>query len=92
MTKWIAAGKASDGLRYAVVCPNMTGRIKESIAHSKRACAGSLAIVDEPQVARTCILRADAVLSASGVTFVLLLFRFCLFFFYQASTLRLIVP
>ena len=38
MTKWIA---------YAVVaCPNVTGRSKERIAQSKRALAGSLAIVD----------------------------------------------
>ena len=28
---------------YAVVCPNVTGRTKERIAQSKRACAGSLA-------------------------------------------------
>ena len=46
MTKWIAAEKASAGLRYAVICPNMTGRTKERIAQSKRARAGSLAIID----------------------------------------------
>ena len=29
-----------------VVCPDVTGRIKEKIAQSKRASAGSLALVD----------------------------------------------
>ena len=57
MAKWIAAEKAKAGLRHALVCPNMAGRAKERIAQSKRARAGSLAIVDEPQVARTCIGR-----------------------------------
>ena len=46
MAKWIAAENARAGLRYAVVCPNVTGRTKERIAQSKRARAGSLAIVD----------------------------------------------
>ena len=46
MAKWIAAEKARAGLRYAAVCPNVTGRIKERIAESKWARAGSLAIVD----------------------------------------------
>ena len=36
----------------------MTGRSKERIVHSKRARAGSLALVDRPEVARTCALRA----------------------------------
>ena len=45
MAKWIAAEKARAGLRHAVVCPNMTGSTKERIAQSKRARAGSLAIV-----------------------------------------------
>ena len=40
IAKWIA------GLRHAVVCPNVTGRTKERIAQSKRARAGSLALVD----------------------------------------------
>ena len=44
--KWIAAEKVRAGLRHAVVCPNVTGRTKERIAQSKRARAGSLAIVD----------------------------------------------
>ena len=51
MAKWIAAEKARAGLRHAVVCPNVTGRSKERIAQSNGACAGSLALVDLPQVA-----------------------------------------
>ena len=46
MAKWLVAGKAKAGLRHAVVCPNVTGRTKERIARSKRARAGSLALVD----------------------------------------------
>ena len=46
MAKWMAAEKARAGLRHTVVCPNMTRRVKERIAPSKRARAGSLAIVD----------------------------------------------
>ena len=46
MAKLIAAENARAGLRHVVVCPNMTGRIKEWIAQSKRARTGSLAIVD----------------------------------------------
>ena len=46
MAKWIAAEKNKAGLRHAVVCPNVTGRTKEKIAQSKRACACSLALVD----------------------------------------------
>ena len=54
MAKWIAAEKTRAGLRHAVVCRNLTGRTKERMW----ARAGSLALVDRPQVARTCILRA----------------------------------
>ena len=46
MAKRIAAEKAKAGLRHALVCPNVTGWAKERIAQSKRARAGSLAIVD----------------------------------------------
>ena len=46
MAKWIAAKKNKAGLRHAVVCSNVTGRTKERIAQSKRARAGSLALVD----------------------------------------------
>ena len=58
MAKWIAMEKARAGLRHEVVCPNVMGRTKEKIGQSKRVRAGSLAIVDKPRVARTCILRA----------------------------------
>ena len=44
--KWIVAEKTKAGLRHAVVCPNVTGRTKKRIAQSKRARAGSLALVD----------------------------------------------
>ena len=40
-----AAEEVRAGRRHAVVCPSMTGRIKERIAQSKRARAGSLALV-----------------------------------------------
>ena len=46
MAKWIVAEKGEAGLRHAVVCPNVTGRTKKRIAQSKRARAGSLALVD----------------------------------------------
>ena len=46
MAKWIDAEKNKAGLRHAVVCPNVTGRTKERIAQSKRARAGSLALID----------------------------------------------
>ena len=46
MAKWIAAEITKAGLRHAVVCPSVTGRTKEWIAQSKRARAGSLALVD----------------------------------------------
>ena len=51
MVKWIAVEEARAGLRHAVVCSNVTGRTKERIAQSKRARAGLLALVDNPQVA-----------------------------------------
>ena len=38
--------KTKAGLRHAVVCPNVRGRTKKRIAQSKRARAGSLALVD----------------------------------------------
>ena len=46
MAKWVVAEKTKAGLRHAVVCPNVTGRTKKTIAHSKQARAGSLALVD----------------------------------------------
>ena len=44
MAKWIAAEKARAGLRHTAICPNVTGRTKQSnvIARSERARAGSL--------------------------------------------------
>ena len=39
MTKWVAAEKVRTGQRHAVVCPNVTGRAKERIAQSRRACS-----------------------------------------------------
>ena len=58
MAKRIAAEEAMAGLGHAVVCPNVAGKTKERISQSKRTRAGSLALVDWPQVARLCILRA----------------------------------
>ena len=46
MVKWIVAEEAKAGPRHAVVCSNVTGGTKERIAKSKRARAGSLALVD----------------------------------------------
>ena len=45
MVRSIAAEEAKAGLRHAVVCPKVTGRTKKRIAQSKRARAGSLALV-----------------------------------------------
>ena len=46
MAKWIVAEKTKAGLRHAVVYPNVTEITKKRIAQSKRARAGSLALVD----------------------------------------------
>ena len=46
LTKLIAIEKARTGLQHAVVYPNVTGRTKDRIARSKRARAGSVALVD----------------------------------------------
>ena len=47
MMKWIAAEKVRARLQHAsLVCPNVTGRIKEMIAQSKRVRASSLVIID----------------------------------------------
>ena len=51
MAKSIAAEKVKAGLRHAVVCSNVKGRTKDRIVQSKRVRSGSLAIVDELQVA-----------------------------------------
>ena len=46
MAKRTVAEKNKAGQRHAVVYPNVTGRTKKRIAPSKRACTGSLALVD----------------------------------------------
>ena len=78
-----------------MVCPNVTGRTKKRVAQSKRAHAGSLALVDQPQVARICILRAFGLQMSwrffSGVMFVLFCFVFRLYAFVEAAALRSIV-
>ena len=45
LAKWIVVEKTKAGLRHAVVCPNVTGRTKKRIAQSKRARAGSFALL-----------------------------------------------
>ena len=79
MAKWIAAEKAKAGLRHAVVCPNVTGRTKKRTAQSNRARAGSPVLVDKPQVARTCILRAFGLQMSWRLSLVLRLFCFASF-------------
>ena len=79
MAKWIAAEKSKAGLRHAVVCPNVTGRTKMRIAQSKRTRAGSLALVDYPQVTGTCILRAFGLQMPWRFSLVLRLFCFASF-------------
>ena len=79
MAKWIAAEKTKAGLRHAVVCPNVTGRTKKGIAQSRRARAGSLALVDQPQVARTYVLRAFGLQMSWRLSRVLRLFCFASF-------------
>ena len=97
MEKEVAADKVSAGLRYAVVCPNITGRIKGRNPQSKRARAGLLVIVDQPQVARTCILRAffglkmSCCLSLALITFFFILFRLRLFTFIEVAALSSII-
>ena len=45
LAKWIVVEKTKARLRHAVVCPNVTGRTKKRIAQSKRARAGSFALL-----------------------------------------------
>ena len=82
MAKWVAAEKVRAGLRHAVVCPNVTGRTKERISQSKRARAGSPAIVDKPQVARTCTLRAIFLFADAILYCLSLALRFFLYFWF----------
>ena len=46
MAKLITAENVRASLRHGVVCTNVMGRTNQLIARSKRARAGSLAIVD----------------------------------------------
>ena len=91
MAKWIAAEKVRARLRHAVVCPNVTGRTKKRIiiAQSKRARAGSLTIVDQPQVARTCILRAFGLPMSCCLSLALRLFLFCRFISFSSVLVSL---
>ena len=81
MAERIAAEKVGAGLRHAVVCPNVTGTTGDRIAHSKRVRAGSLALVDKPQVARTFILRLFLFFFRCDVVFLWRdVFQFCFVF------------
>ena len=107
MPKLTAAEKASAGLRHAllIVCTKVTGRTTDRIAQSKRGSCWSLAMVDYPQVARTCILRAilfaDTMLAFSFLwrsiyfffflSFCIILYRFRRYAFIEAAALRSIV-
>ena len=46
MAKWTAAKKVRAVLRHVIGCPNVTRRVKERKAQSKRARASSLVIVN----------------------------------------------
>ena len=88
---YLSVEKARAGLRHALVCLNVTGRTKGKIVQSKRARAGSLAIVDWSQVARTCILRAFGLQISCRLSLVLRLFcftSFCVYAFTEAAALR----
>ena len=91
MAKCISVEKARAGLRHSLVCLNVTGRTKGKLVQSKRARAGSLAIVDWPQVARTCILRAFGLQISCRLSLVLRFFSFtwfCVYAFTEAAALR----
>ena len=92
MAKCIAAMKFRAGLQQAVICPNVTQRSKDMIAQNKRVRAGSLAIVDKPHMARTCILRAFGSRMScfyfSGNTFLMFFLCFIFVFFILSLKLR----
>ena len=48
--KWIVAKKTKSGLQHVVVCPNVTRRTRLRIAQSEQARAGSLVLVESPQI------------------------------------------
>ena len=91
MPKLIAAEKASAGLRHAVVCPNVMGRTKDSIAQSKRSRTSTLRV----------FLFADTMLALSFLwrsfylffflSFCFLLYCFRRYAFIEAAVLRSIV-
>ena len=80
MAKWIVAEKIKAGRRHAVVCPNATGRTKKWIAQSKRARAGSLALLTSHKW-RELVSSGRFVCRCLGVfSLVLRLFCFASFF------------
>ena len=96
MAKWIVAEKNKAGLRHSVVCPNVTGRTKEMIAQTKRARAGSLALVDkwrELVPSGRLVCTCHHVFLWRHVCFVLLCFAsfFRFYYFVEAAALRSIV-
>ena len=91
MAKWIGAEKPKPGLLHAVVCPNVTGRTKERIAQSKRARAGSLALLTSHKWRELGVWFADVMTSFSGVPFVLFCFVFVYYAFVESAALRSIV-
>ena len=94
MAKLIAAEKAKARLRHAVVCPNVTGRIKERIAR-----VSGLVLVRSPLLTRhkwrelvfsgRLVCRCHDVFLWGYVCFVLLRFR--LYALVEAAALRSIV-
>ena len=96
MAKWIVAEKAKPGLWHAVACPNLTGRTKERIAQSKRARAGSLALLTSHKwreliSSGRLVCRCHGVFLWCYVCFVLLCFVFRLYAFVEAAALCSIV-
>ena len=68
------------GLRHAVVCPNVTGRTKKRMSQSKRARAGSLALVTSHKW-RELVYSGRLVCRCHGIfSLVLRLFCFASFF------------
>ena len=85
MAKWIVAEKATVGLRHAVVCPNVTGRIKERVAQSKR-----LVLVRSPLLTshkwRELVFSGRLVCRCHGVFLCCVIFvLFCFVFVFMLS-------
>ena len=89
MVTRIASEKAGAGLRYAIVCWNVTESAEERIVQSKRVRAGSLAIIVISHKWREFIpsrlfvvLFPDAILhSLTLSSFVFFLSLYCFYFF-----------